>query len=276
MGLVGEGWTLDELRPALRHGWRLVNGLRLRALADIDHVMVGPAGAVVVETKWSSSEWPGTLGGHGFMDHQLADAIDQTRRNRGDVATHFKRDLAGAPVLAVLVLWSAVDAGLDHSLDADGVSVLPGRRLRAWLCDQPGKVVGAHTVEMAWQALDKQTIIRDEKDLERWLRPPTSLGQVFWRWVVQPFIGVVTSVYLLGLLYRSHDWRIEGVGTAVGLVAGVGTLGAVRLRRVALGWAAVTGFMTAVIIVAGIASALMTIDPSIPARLSKLAQVHRQ
>lgn len=24
MGLVGEGWTLDELRPALRHGWRLV------------------------------------------------------------------------------------------------------------------------------------------------------------------------------------------------------------------------------------------------------------
>jgi len=53
-----------------------------------------------------------------------------------------------------------------------------------------------------------------------------------------------------------HDWRIEGVGTAVGLVAGLGALGLVRLRRVAVGWAAVTGFMTAVIMMVAIASAL--------------------
>jgi len=79
--------------------------------------------------------------------------------------------------------------------------------------------VDAQTVGAAWRALDKQTTrVRDEKDLERSLRPPTSLRQVFWRWVVQPFIGVVTSFYLLGILYRWLDWRIESLGTAFGLV----------------------------------------------------------
>jgi len=157
-----------------------VNGLRLRPLADIDHIMVGPAGALVVETNWSSNEWPYALGGNGVMDHQLADATDQTRRNRSDVAAHFKRDLAAAPVRAVLVLWSAVDSGLDHPMDADGITVLPGRRLRAWLDQHTRVVVNSQTVEAAWQALDNQTRIRDTKDLARSVRPPTSLRQVFW------------------------------------------------------------------------------------------------
>lgn len=111
-------------------------------------------------------------------------------------------------------------------------------------------------MEGACRALAKQTRVRDEKDLERSLQPPTRLRHVFWRWVVQPFIGVVTSIYLLGILYRSHDWRIESLGTALGLVAGIRALNAIRLRRMALGWAAVTGFMTAVIIVPAIATAL--------------------
>jgi hypothetical protein len=40
------------------------------------------------------------------------------------------------------------------------------------------------------------------------------------------------------------------------LVAGIGALGAQKLRRVALGWVSVTSFMTAVVIVAAVADTI--------------------
>ena len=50
MGEMAEQWTAQELRPLSAQGWRLVNHLGLR-LGDQDHVMVGPGGIVLVETK---------------------------------------------------------------------------------------------------------------------------------------------------------------------------------------------------------------------------------
>ena len=55
---VAEEWTAGELRGVRRRGWRLVNGVKVRGDSDIDHVLVGPGGVVVVETKWSSEPWP--------------------------------------------------------------------------------------------------------------------------------------------------------------------------------------------------------------------------
>jgi hypothetical protein len=43
MGDLGEQWTASELRKLRRHGWRVVNHVRLREW-DIDHVLVGPGG----------------------------------------------------------------------------------------------------------------------------------------------------------------------------------------------------------------------------------------
>src|SRR5579859_5197607 len=50
MAAAAEEWTAVDLRRLRRRGWRLVNGLQLRDQADIDHIAVGPAGVLVVET----------------------------------------------------------------------------------------------------------------------------------------------------------------------------------------------------------------------------------
>jgi hypothetical protein len=56
MGADGESWTAEAVRPLRRDGWRLVNDVFLTA-GNIDHVLVGPAGIVVLESKWSFSPW---------------------------------------------------------------------------------------------------------------------------------------------------------------------------------------------------------------------------
>ena len=51
---VGEQWTARELRSLRKRDWHLANGLLLRRVADIDHVVIGPGGVLVIETKYSS------------------------------------------------------------------------------------------------------------------------------------------------------------------------------------------------------------------------------
>lgn len=53
MGAIAETWTSSELRPLRKHGWRLIDHVFYR-YADADHLLVGPGGAIVVETKWSA------------------------------------------------------------------------------------------------------------------------------------------------------------------------------------------------------------------------------
>jgi hypothetical protein len=61
MGGVGEEWTARELRRMRRRGWHLANGLPLRPAADVDHVVIGPGGVSVMETKYSARRACGTV-----------------------------------------------------------------------------------------------------------------------------------------------------------------------------------------------------------------------
>jgi hypothetical protein len=54
MGEQAELWTASELRKNRED--RLLNHVSL-AYGDIDHLVVGPRGVVVIETKWSSQPW---------------------------------------------------------------------------------------------------------------------------------------------------------------------------------------------------------------------------
>ena len=38
-----------------RKGWRLTNGLYLAGHGDIDHILVGPGGVFVIESKWTTN-----------------------------------------------------------------------------------------------------------------------------------------------------------------------------------------------------------------------------
>ena len=105
MGAVAEGWTASDLKGLRRNGWRALTGLKLRDQSDIDHVAVGPAGVLVVETKWSASSWPFD-GSGGFMAEQLRQAVGQVERNAGHVRGFFARERQGATVRPALVLYS--------------------------------------------------------------------------------------------------------------------------------------------------------------------------
>ena len=123
LGGEAEQLTADELRKARRHGWRLVNAVGL-GFGDIDHVLIGPSGALAVETKWTSAE-PGTPYATAFVESAIAQAAANARSLR--LWAPFKK--LAVPVLPVLVLWGPhardlVDAAAmeEHS----GVLIVPG------------------------------------------------------------------------------------------------------------------------------------------------------
>lgn len=68
---------------------------------DRDHVVVGPGGVVLVETKWGGTPWDVNGGGVLFQR-----ALDQTARNAGQLALWHGFAKHGRPgVQPVLAVW---------------------------------------------------------------------------------------------------------------------------------------------------------------------------
>lgn len=231
-----------------RKGWRLVNGLKVRGDSDIDHVLVGPGGVVVVETKWSAEPWPTGVERHSFMASRLARAVHQARRNASDMAAQLHRVRGNAPVHAVVALWSP-EAAVDMTAlaDAEGVHVVAGPSLGAWFETLDDHHLDAEGTRRIWLALDRQARVRDERDLRRGELRPT-LGQLQWRWVWQPALGVVLAVYAMAGIVELSGPLLPSVGM---LCVGLGCLAALRrpsLHQAALG-SAVAFVMTVGLVV---------------------------
>jgi len=88
-------WTASELQRLRKHGWLIVNGLALEG-RDIDHVLVGPGGVVVVESKWSADGWDLSM-----PDRALAKAVDQVVDNVRSLRLWTAVKASGAPVRSV-------------------------------------------------------------------------------------------------------------------------------------------------------------------------------
>lgn len=158
LGAWGEQWTAKELRPLRRRGWtvlhdRLLNPDRPQ---NVDHVIVGPAGVHVLDSK----RWPGTV--HidpitGRVTVTSPDAPD-LRSNRGgvdgaarglafDVCTHLKLTHGEASwVQAVVVIWGDFP---QQALRVRNVDYVAGSHLRTWLLAHPPKTQRVHPDEVA-------------------------------------------------------------------------------------------------------------------------------
>ena len=54
-GELAEQWTVHELHDLLQLGYQLVNHIDVDGHGDADHVLIGPAGLFVLESKWSAA-----------------------------------------------------------------------------------------------------------------------------------------------------------------------------------------------------------------------------
>jgi hypothetical protein len=230
MGELAEQWTAQELRPLKEHGWKLINHFVL-GLGDYDHVLVGPGGVVLVETKWGGTPWDVDA-----RDRVFQFALEQAGRNAkqlglwSGVAKHGR--LQVEPVLAV---WGPAGRLLREGparRHGSGVVVLPGDRLEDWMLRRERDQLDADQVMAIWHEVDRHAIRRDER--ERISRPmPRSLAEV----VRAPITGLVLALacYLLtGRLLELTGSVLLWLGVGVALIAGA----EVVRRRFRFGWEA--------------------------------------
>jgi hypothetical protein len=229
-GTAAESWTASELRRMQPHGWRLANGLRVRYDEDIDHVLVGPGGVLVVETKWSASSWTEDA----FMARSLQAAIEQTARNRKTVVDQFHRLVPEDAVRALLVLWSATPFAASLPSPHPLVAVINGAELRRWLDDQTSANEAGFDTDAAWNAVEAQTRTRTERDETN--KPRPTIWQMLWSRVTVPLLVALAALYAFELTHLSTWAPLPLVEIAAAVLVGSLGLRFRGLRLGAIGW----------------------------------------
>ena len=233
MGAVGEGWTAMDLARLAKRGWVVVNGLQVRRQSDIDHVAVGPAGILVVETKWSADPWP-LDGSDTFLTSRIQEAVAQASLHRGHVQGTFAPGRWGV-VRAVVVLQSGLETSRvePHWKQVGEAVVVRGFAFRSWLDTLTEEVLNASDVQRIGDAVRRHVEAFDDKQRERGVRHRRTLSQLALWWVVVPSFTVAAAMsYFVGLAAIDEVWLTIGglvVGTLVGLwatrVRGLGAIG---------------------------------------------------
>lgn len=201
MGDQAEQWTAQELRKLNRKGWRLVNHFVLGA-EDVDHVLMGPGGAFVVETKWSASSWRSDFG-----RARQQEAVAQARANARRLRLWHPFKTLGFPVKPVVVLWGR---GLSKWPEEeqfrliDDVPVVTGPALPRWREGLGSDALTSTQIVDGWAAMEAQVSRRDPLDAVN--HPvPASLAE----WVGRCSLTVVSAAVALTIfgtiLRRSHS-----------------------------------------------------------------------
>jgi hypothetical protein len=139
-GAEGERKTEKALRPLEKRGWSVRHDIERPGRANMDHVVVGPRGQFVLETKNVS----GTVSVEdGCLVVRLFDDPDETWRYRAlagrvkaqaaEVSRQLRHRSGRAPwVQPVVVVWGDFAQKL---VEADNVVYVHGDHLRDWLTD---------------------------------------------------------------------------------------------------------------------------------------------
>jgi len=153
-GAQGEEWTAKELRPLARQGWTVMHDIqdnRGSGKGNFDHVLVGPAGVFLLDSK----AWPGitniekglpTLRRHEDPDLP-ANVYESLPRRLKAGAASVSRALKDETKISswvrpVVVIWGGFPAGTVE--DDCGVTFVRGDLICAWLSAQPSRLVPEH------------------------------------------------------------------------------------------------------------------------------------
>ena len=247
MGATGEMWTSSELRPLRKHGWKLVDHVFYR-YRDIDHLLVGPCGAIVVESKWSAKAW--TL---NPPEGRLLRHVEQAQRTARDLrlAVPQLRQREDR-VRPVLFLWGGGRTGVGQPTEPariDGTDVVYGvDAAKAWRdqVSSASALFDESEIGEIWKRVRTQAVKTDE--LDRSEPAPPTLSRVYWT-VCATLIATFSGV--LGVLYSA---RLAGrpwggyAFAAAAVLLGAAARPAELLRYPALGWLTGVGVITLALI----------------------------
>jgi hypothetical protein len=242
MGDQAERWTRDALAPLLDEGWKLIHNARLNDGADIDTLAIGPGGMIVVETKWSGSDWSEPFN-QRVIDGAAFSARDNARRVRIFLAPLRSRPEAFASVIA---LWPspAFDAR-----DVGTTRVVPGLTLLEWCHSRPAGLLTDDEIDESWTALQAQVALRDDYELNlqgaRRRTPGEYLNELYGT-LVGAFVGMFAVALAGQLLGFPLGFLAMGL---VGLLAWLAR-GSLRFRAFARGFMLGSTLTTLVFVVA--------------------------
>jgi hypothetical protein len=147
-GAQGERKTERVLRPLERWGWTVEHDVQRGGRANLDHVVIGPAGVFLIETKnlaGTITVEDGVLVARQFDDpDEVYRFTTLALRVRGQAAEISGRIRASTGrrtwVRAVVVIWGHFpSARIEH----DNVTYIRGDELREWLSSLPAKETSA-------------------------------------------------------------------------------------------------------------------------------------
>jgi hypothetical protein len=208
MGDLAEQWTASELRRMRRKGWRLVNHFRLRK-GDIDHLLIGPGGAFVVETKWSSKPWTVNP-----PEDRVIDAVEQAERNARDV-----RLWARLPAVeAVVFLWGMDASQLPPVSRINTAIVVAGPHAALWRTRVAGTPLSADQVTATLQKVDKQIRQKDPYNESLTELPPSSFSMAVT--AVSTLATADLGFYACAQLFRLPFALYWGAFACLALIAG--------------------------------------------------------
>jgi hypothetical protein len=101
LGGHGEQSTAESLKRLRRRGWTAIHEVEF-ASGDIDHLVVGPGGVLVVESKWTNVQW--RVEGEGILG-AYRDPVKQVTTNVSTVRSWLGRSLRSGVLLPVIVVW---------------------------------------------------------------------------------------------------------------------------------------------------------------------------
>ncbi|MGY1714072.1 NERD domain-containing protein [Geodermatophilus sp. SYSU D01106] len=160
VGAEGGRRTARALRSLLRSGWHVVHDLAWPGAGNVDHVVVGPGGVFVFDSK----AWSGVVSvddaGATITPRDNPDAARTERGQRGRQAragTAVARALASRSSVTVpqpepvVVVWASFP---QRVASAGGVTYVEGDHLADWLLSRPKRLHRDQVAQLAAAADD--------------------------------------------------------------------------------------------------------------------------
>jgi len=107
-GALAERWTRQEF-AALGSAWHIFSNVPFSVgygdmsyEIDVDHIVVGPYGVLVIETKYSSS--PLDLGAVQ-LEKRVSEAMNQVEDNAGRIRALLNQAVPNVPIRPIVIFW---------------------------------------------------------------------------------------------------------------------------------------------------------------------------